>query len=178
MKMPAARYNLRFEWSTCFQPRVRLPDNLRRQIERERDKVDRNTMPADVKAADDQLAATLTKVDEFATMKGLDDEVGPKQAVPATRLQPAPTELDLRAENITTVLWATGFRRRYPWLQVPVLDSSGEIRHDGGVTPSPGLYVIGHNFLRRRKSTFIDGVGDDARDLSAHIAERQPLAAA
>jgi putative flavoprotein involved in K+ transport len=51
-----------------------------------------------------------------------------------------------------------------------VLDSRGEIRHDGGVTPAPGLYVLGLNFLRRRKSSFIDGVGDDAAALADHIA--------
>ena len=67
-------------------------------------------------------------------------------------------------------MWATGFRRAYPWLRVPVLDERGEIRHEGGVTPSPGLYVIGLYFLRRRKSSFIDGVGRDAMDLTAHLA--------
>jgi putative flavoprotein involved in K+ transport len=38
------------------------------------------------------------------------------------------------------------------------------------VANTPGLYVMGTKFLRRRKSTFIDGVGDDARDLSGHLA--------
>jgi putative flavoprotein involved in K+ transport len=75
----------------------------------------------------------------------------------------------LRDAGIRTVVWATGFRRLYPWLKVPVLDASGEIRHQGGVTPSPGLYVIGLYFLRRRKSSFIDGVGRDALELTAHL---------
>jgi putative flavoprotein involved in K+ transport len=52
---------------------------------------------------------------------------------------------------------------------VPVLDRKGLIRHDGGVTDSPGLYLMGMQFLRRRKSALIDGAGDDARDLSAHL---------
>jgi putative flavoprotein involved in K+ transport len=52
-----------------------------------------------------------------------------------------------------------------------VLDRKGLIRHDGGVvTGSPGLYLMGMPFLRRRKSALIDGAGDDARDLSAHLA--------
>ena len=63
-----------------------------------------------------------------------------------------------------------GFRPDYTWLDVPVLDRKGNIRHDGGVvTEAPGLYALGLPFLRRRKSTLIDGVGDDARDLSAHL---------
>ena len=45
------------------------------------------------------------------------------------------------------------------------------IRHDGGVVvDSPGLYLMGLPFLRRRKSSLIDGAGDDARDLSEHLA--------
>ena len=64
-----------------------------------------------------------------------------------------------------------GFRPDYSWLDVPVLDRKGNIRHDGGVvTEAPGVYLLGLTFLRRRKSSLIDGVGDDARDLSAHLA--------
>jgi putative flavoprotein involved in K+ transport len=122
-------------------------------------------------AADARLARLLQRIDIFAARTGLDAELGPPEPFepflwPAT----APTEIDLRREGISTVVWATGFRRLYPWLRVPVLDARGEIRHEGGVTPFPGLYVIGLNFLRRRKSSFIDGVGPDALDLTAHLA--------
>jgi putative flavoprotein involved in K+ transport len=130
-------------------------------------------------AADARLARLLKRIDDHVADAGLAGEVGePEPFVPFFWPAASPTEVDLREEGIRTVLWATGFRRRYPWLKVPVLDANGEIRHDGGVSVSPGLYVIGHNFLRRRKSTFIDGVGDDARDLAAHIAERRPRAVA
>jgi putative flavoprotein involved in K+ transport len=126
-------------------------------------------------AADARLARLLKRIDSYVDEAGLGDTVGePEPFAPFLWPAPSPPEIDLRTEGIRTVLWATGFRRRYPWLKVPVLDGSGEIRHEGGVTPSPGLYVIGHNFLRRRKSTFVDGVGDDARDLAAHIAGRRP----
>jgi putative flavoprotein involved in K+ transport len=67
-------------------------------------------------------------------------------------------------------VWATGYRRSYPWLRVPVLDRRGEIVHEGGVTPEAGLYVLGLQFLRRRNSSFLDGVGRDALALSAHLA--------
>jgi putative flavoprotein involved in K+ transport len=68
------------------------------------------------------------------------------------------------------VIWATGFRPDYSWLDVPVLDRKGRIRHDGGVVDSPGMYLMGMQFLRRRKSALIDGAADDARELSAHLA--------
>jgi putative flavoprotein involved in K+ transport len=74
--------------------------------------------------------------------------------------------LDLWREGIRSVVWATGYVRRYPWLHVPVLDARGEIVHRGGVAASPGLYVIGLTFLRRRRSAFIDGSGLDAEDLA------------
>ena len=52
---------------------------------------------------------------------------------------------------------------------MPVLDRKGRIRHDGGVVDAPGMYLMGMQFLRRRKSALIDGAGDDARDLSEHL---------
>jgi putative flavoprotein involved in K+ transport len=122
-------------------------------------------------ASDVRLARLLQRIDVFAARTGLEAEVGPPEPF-RPFLWPAlpPTEADLRADGIRTVVWATGFRRQYEWLKVPVLDERGEIRHEGGVTDLPGLYVIGLYFLRRRKSSFIDGVGRDALDLTTHLA--------
>jgi putative flavoprotein involved in K+ transport len=122
-------------------------------------------------AADARLARLLQRIDIFAARTGLDAGLGaPEPFQPFLWPAPAPTEIDLRDAGIRSVVWATGFRRQYPWLKLPVLDAHGEIRHEGGVTPAPGLYVIGLYFLRRRKSSFIDGVGGDAIELSAQLA--------
>ena len=67
-------------------------------------------------------------------------------------------------------MWATGFRPDYRWLDVPVVDAKGQLRHDGGVVESPGLYALGLPVLRRRKSTFIHGIEDDAREVIDHLA--------
>lgn len=80
--------------------------------------------------------------------------------------------LDLRKEGIRSVVWATGYVRRYPWLKAPVLDHRGEIVHRGGVTPVLGLYVIELTFLRCRRSSFIDGCGLDAEDLAPIVKAR------
>jgi putative flavoprotein involved in K+ transport len=80
-----------------------------------------------------------------------------------------PLLLPLGSGEIKTIIWATGYRPDYSWLDVPVLDGKGRVRHNGGITPVPGLYLMSATFLRRRRSTFIDGAGDDARDLSAHL---------
>ena len=124
-------------------------------------------------AADAKLALLRRRIDKFILQAGLHGRVEEAEPfVPFCWPEPPPNAIDLRAEGISTVLWATGFRRRYPWLKVPVLDSQGEILHRGGITPAPGLYVLGLQFLRRRKSAFIDGVGDDAVELAEHISSR------
>jgi putative flavoprotein involved in K+ transport len=78
--------------------------------------------------------------------------------------------LDLASEGIRTIVWATGYRPDYSWLDVPVLDRKGLIKHDGGIVDSPGMYLVGMPFLRRRKSSFIHGAEDDARFITQHLA--------
>jgi putative flavoprotein involved in K+ transport len=81
-----------------------------------------------------------------------------------------PLGMDLRSGTIRTILWATGYRPDYSWLDVPVFDLRGRLRHEGGVVASPGMYALGLPVLRCRRSTFIDGAGNDACDLSVHLA--------
>ncbi len=121
--------------------------------------------------ADLKLNRLLNTMDDWAVENGVSDEVGPPHRPEPTRVEASPPlGLDLVRAGIRTIVWATGFRPDYSWLHVPVLDLKGNIRHDGGVvTEAPDLYVLGLPFLRRRKSSLIDGVGDDARDLSAHL---------
>ena len=85
----------------------------------------------------------------------------------ASRLQ-----LDLGSGEIAAIVWATGFRPDYGWLDVPVVDAKGELRHEGGVAGRPGLYALGLPVLRRRKSTFICGIEDDAREVTGHLARQ------
>jgi putative flavoprotein involved in K+ transport len=125
-----------------------------------------------VAAADAQMYQFLAKIDEF-----IESTVSEARAVDPDTPAPikprsAPSEVDLRQDGIRTVVWATGYERRYPWLTVPVIDDRGEIRHDGGVTPEPGLYVLGMRFQRQKNSNLIDGVGRDAEELSRHLASR------
>ena len=127
--------------------------------------------------AEAKLARLLDRVERFVARAGLEGEVGDPEPIAPVSLPAARGSLDLRAEGIKTVLWATGFKRRYDWLRVPLLDARGEIRHDGGITDAPGLYVLGLRFMRRRNSNFIDGVGADAFELAYHIDRRMRAAA-
>jgi putative flavoprotein involved in K+ transport len=119
--------------------------------------------------ADLKLERLLDTIDAWATATGSDSGGPPQRFAPTAIAGPAPLTIDLRSGAIRTILWATGFRPDLSWLQVPVLDRRGHICHDGGVTASPGLYLMGMPFLRRRKSSFIDGAAADAADLSAHL---------
>ncbi len=120
--------------------------------------------------ADLKMGRLLDTIDEWASENGHGSEPGARDAFEATRLEERPPlGLDLASGEIRTVVWATGYRPDHSWLDVPVFDRKGRIRHDGGATEAPGLYVMGLQFLRRRKSALIDGAADDARELSGHL---------
>jgi putative flavoprotein involved in K+ transport len=128
--------------------------------------------------SDLKMGRLLDTIDVWAHDHGLDGEVEPPHRLPPTRVPDEPplimnlasVSTNPAKSNIRTIIWATGYRPDYTWLDVPVLDHKGMMRHDGGVTSSPGLYLMGAPFMRRRKSTLIDGAGDDARELSGHLA--------
>jgi putative flavoprotein involved in K+ transport len=120
-------------------------------------------------AAEQKLLRLVARIDDFIAAAGMTAE--PAEPPPLLVPERGPAEIDLAQAGIAAVVWATGYARRYPWLRVPVLDPRGEIEHHGGVTRSPGLYVLGLQFLRRRKSHLIDGVGSDAEELADHMVE-------
>ncbi len=122
--------------------------------------------------ADLKMGRLLDTFDEWARMHGRDAEVGPAERLAPTRV-PSSTrlQLDLRSGEIRAVVWATGFRPDYRWLDVPVVDAKGQLCHQGGVVGSPGLYALGLPVLRRRRSTFIYGIEDDAREVIDHLTQ-------
>jgi putative flavoprotein involved in K+ transport len=129
-------------------------------------------LPVTIANADRRMTRVLADIDTHIAATGLTGEVlapDPPRNILATT---SPDELDLRRSGIETVIWATGFRRSYPWLHLPVLDATGEIRQRRGVTPMAGLYVLGQRFQHFRSSNFIDGVGRDAAFVAHHLACR------
>ncbi len=121
--------------------------------------------------ADLKMDRLLDTFDEWAQSNARSLDVAPPERFEPTRV-PASSRLqiDLGSGEIRTIVWATGFRPDYSWLAVPVLDEKGFLRHDGGLVESPGMYVLGLPVLRRRKSSFIHGAEDDARDVVDHLA--------
>jgi putative flavoprotein involved in K+ transport len=121
--------------------------------------------------ADLKLGRLLDRFDQWARDSGRDAEFPPPHRMAPTAVETSPPlGLELTNGAIRSIVWATGFRPDHSWLDVPVLDRKGQIRHDGGVVASPGMYLLGTPFLRRRKSSFIHGAEDDVQDLSAHLS--------
>jgi putative flavoprotein involved in K+ transport len=121
--------------------------------------------------ADLKMERLLDSFDEWALTSSCDADVAPPERFEPTRVPPSSRlSLDLGSGEIRSIVWATGFHPDYSWLDVPVVDRKGHLRHEGGVVDAPGMYAIGLPVLRRRKSTFIHGAEDDARDLIEHLA--------
>ena len=132
-----------------------------------------DNLTEDIVAADLKLVRLRQRIDAHIASFPWAHAVPGVPPIDMTDIPEAPPSLDLAREGIATVLWATGFKRSYPWLHLPVFDERGEIRHDGGVATWPGLYVMGLRFLRRRNSSFIDGQLKDAGEIADHMATRR-----
>ena len=121
--------------------------------------------------SDLKMNRLLDRIDEWAEQAGMDQDVEPPCRFELTRVDASPPiGMDLRDGGIRTIIWATGFRPDYSWLDVPVLDRKGRLLHDGGVVAEPGLYAIGLPYLRRLKSSLIDGAAGDAEFLASHLS--------
>jgi putative flavoprotein involved in K+ transport len=121
--------------------------------------------------ADLKMERLLDAFDEWARTDGADAEVFPTERFAPTEAPRSPRlEIDLRGGEIRSIIWATGFRPDYRWLDLPVVDPKGQLRHEGGAVASPGVYALGLPVLRRRKSTFIHGIEDDAREVIDHLS--------
>ncbi len=119
--------------------------------------------------ADLKMNRLLASIDVWAERNDLFGEIGPAERFAPTNIGGSPRlGLEL-GKHVSSVIWATGFRPDYSWLDVPVFDRRGGLKHDRGVADAPGLYVLGLPYLRRRKSSFIHGAEDDVRELGAHV---------
>ncbi len=84
--------------------------------------------------SDLKMNRLLNLIDEWAQTNGFDEMVEPSHRLPPTEVEEAPPlALDLANGEIRTIIWATGYRPDYSWLELPVFDRKGMVRHDGGV---------------------------------------------
>jgi len=117
----------------------------------------------------ERMLRVLDRIDAFVAEQGLERNYPAAPPIPRFFASSGPTELDLLREGVRSVVWATGYVERYPWIRLPILNRQGEIIHRLGVTAMPGIYVLGLTFQRRRRSHFIDGVGLDAEEIAGLV---------
>ena len=121
--------------------------------------------------ADLKMNRLLNTIDEWVEQSPDPSQFEPPERYARTGIDEEPClGLNFEASGIRSIVWATGYRPDYSWLDVPVLDRKGKIRHNGGITDSAGMYLLGMPFLRQRKSSFIHGAEDDARFVTQHLA--------
>jgi putative flavoprotein involved in K+ transport len=126
-------------------------------------------------SGDAVYAAFLDMVDAHVDRHALamPEDPAARLALPDPRCVVEPVQrLDIGTEAIGAVVWATGYRLDFGWIDIPILDAGGEPLHAGGITAVPGLYFLGLQWLSRMNSSFLSGVGDDAAVLADHIAAR------
>ena len=131
-------------------------------------------------AGDENYLGLLDEADVYVTANGLDLPEDPA----ARRIDPDPDcmttpvrSLDLQAEGISSIIWATGYRQDFDWLKLDCFHADGRPRHHEGVADVPGLYFLGLPWLSMRGSSFIWGVWEDAARLAGAIAARRGEAA-
>ena len=119
-----------------------------------------------------RLVGRVAHIDEHVASEGLD---APEQDEHRESSPPPvePDELDLGAAGITSILWASGFRPAYSWIELPLVADDGWAVQERGVTRHPELYLVGLNWLHKRKSALFCGVGEDAEHVVAHLVGRR-----
>jgi len=121
--------------------------------------------------ADAGLIGLLEKIDGYIAAN-VDGPVQPGANVSPIHCPEPAREIVYADAGITTVIWATGYERSCPWLQLPVVNERGDIAHTRGVTVDPGVVCLGMRFQATKGSNLIDGVGADAEELAEYIATR------
>jgi putative flavoprotein involved in K+ transport len=121
-------------------------------------------------SSDLKMNRLLDRIDAWVLARGLEELVDPSQRFAPTLIPDAPIlSLDLRAQGIGSVIWATGHTPDHGFVDLPVFDRKGRIRHHGGVVGN-GLYVMGLPYMRTARSSHVSGAQRDARAFARHLA--------
>ncbi|MCB4787531.1 MULTISPECIES: NAD(P)/FAD-dependent oxidoreductase [unclassified Delftia] len=136
----------------------------------------RDDLAENIANGDANYLAMLDAADDYIRRNGLDlpeePEARRRLLDPECVTHPL-RELDLAAAGITSIIWATGYRVDFSWLQVDSFEPGGKPRHHRGVGHEPGIYFLGLPWLSRRGSSFIWGVWHDAKFVADHIAKQR-----
>lgn len=128
-----------------------------------------NDLEANLDNADRVYNGICGLIDDHIARNAIDAPASPHYT-PVWRPADTPEELNLEQAGIGSIIWTTGFRSDWSWVELPVFDGSGYPTHQRGVTSMDGLYVLGLPWLHTWGSGRFVGVGRDAEYLSSHIA--------
>lgn len=126
-------------------------------------------LPAAATGSDQAAIAIRKRIDDFIAERGL-DAPEPEPFEPAGDFSGAPTTLNLRDLDVNTVIWGTGFRLDFRWIDLDLQTVDGYPSQMQGVSPHRGLYFMGLQLMHTRKSGLIFGVGEDAKHVSGVVA--------
>lgn len=135
-----------------------------------------NDLAENIELGNKSYLDTLDTIDEYIEYNGLDlpQYSEARNLLPETDYEKNPIlDLDLAAAGITSIIWASGFKRDYSWLDLDIFDEDGAPIHDFGVSKEPGIYFLGLPFQTRRRSSFLFGVWYDAKYVATNIAMMQ-----
>ena len=135
-----------------------------------------NNLSENIREGDKNYLSILDLADAYAEKNGLDlpldleaRKIGPDPQCIASPIR----SVDLSVENISTIIWATGFSNDYSWLQVDAFEATNAPSHKRGISSEPGVYFLGLPWQSRRGSSFIWGVWHDAKFIVDHIQKQQ-----
>jgi putative flavoprotein involved in K+ transport len=122
-------------------------------------------------AADKSYAGFIEAAEALAATRSMSSEFQPKEAsapLPPLRVDGI-RKLNLREENIGTIIWANGYGYSFDWLKLPITDANGAPIQQRGVTACPGVYFLGLHWMHTFRSAILSFVGRDAAYLADHI---------
>lgn len=128
---------------------------------------------AHVKFADEFSGKMKNMIDEYILKSGIqapqpEEDIDDKPDI-TSACASSVTSLNLKENNITSIIWTTGFTGDFSYLKLPVFNENGMLKHSDGISDIEGLYFLGLPWLRKRKSGIIPGIKEDSGFIATQI---------
>lgn len=133
----------------------------------------KDDLQINIREGDESYLDMLNAMDAHIAEHGLDlpEQPNARDILPDPPCLTNPiTQLNIQENNVKSIIWATGFRNNYDWLQMDCFDDVGNPEHHRGISKQSGLYFVGLPFLSCLRSLFVAGCWHDAKYITDHIA--------
>lgn len=126
-------------------------------------------LSANLESADETYNRINASIDAYIDQNNIETEAPASVYEPVWTPDVEKTEINLKAENITTIIWCIGFRPDYRWIQLEIFDQTGYPKHDRGITINPDISFIGLPWLYTWGSGRFLGIDQDAKYVATHV---------